>query len=115
MKYKDEILLAIQLLCFLTLTVLALNSSASCDTAFAKVGAGYKFRESTMLVLDGVEYDTTDYNSPYSARVEVGIDCENISFGVAHHSQWADGYPFNDNAEYAKTEIFIDYKFEWSL
>jgi len=99
------------------LVVIALSSTtamASCDKVFAKVGAGYKFDENDKFSVNGVSYDT-DYHSPYSARFEVGVECDTISYGVAHHSQWTEGAPFNDNPEFSKTEIFIDYKFEWSL
>jgi hypothetical protein len=73
-----------------------------CSPVYAKVGAGYKF----------VEYKYSDfaYVSPYSARIEVGVECGSLSFGVAHQSQWATGWPVNKVEEPNKTEIFIDYK-----
>ena len=104
------------LLVFITMVFLliASHAKASCDTAFAKVGAGYKFNEQKEFVYDGQSFEF--YNvSPYSARFEIGVECENLTYGIAHHSQWATGAPFNNKGEYYKTEIFIDYKFEWSL
>lgn len=96
---------------------MALSSAsaiASCDKVFAKVGAGYKFNEQKEFVYDGVAYDF--YNvSPYSARFELGVDCDNLTYGIAHHSQWATGAPFNNKGEYYKTEIFIDYRVDWEL
>lgn len=92
----------------LTFLVLAMlfsgdaNADDKCTPVYAKVGAGYKF----------VEYRYSDfkYVSPYSARIEVGVECGNFSFGIAHHSQWATGWPVNNMKEPNKTEVFIDYK-----
>jgi hypothetical protein len=89
-------------------------ASADCNKAYATVGAGYKFKESTKITVGGIDYEV-DAQSPYSARLELGIECGNITYGVAHHSQWLTGAPFNDKREYSKTEIFIDYTFYWDI
>lgn len=89
-------------------------SMADCDKGYASVGAGYKFLETTKVTVNGVDYET-EHQSPYSARFELGIECEKVKFGVAHRSQWLTGAPFNDKREYAVTELFVEYKFTWSL
>lgn len=82
------------------------------NRTYVKVGAGYKFHEPQMhyITSDGDKYEVHD---PYSARIEVYYQySDNVTFGISHHSQWATGAPFNDdNGEYYKTEIFIDYTF----
>ncbi len=77
-------------------------ASIPCDQ-YASIGAGYKFRQSTIDYWDGSE------QSPISARIEIGSDCEGYRYGVSHHSQWLKGWPLNDEMEYSKTEIFIDW------
>lgn len=106
----------IQLLVFLAFTLCSLffvanNAKAECSNAYLKVGAGYKFSENDMVTVDGVDYKI-DHSSPISARFELAKDCGKLSFGVAHHSQWATGAPFNDKREWQKTELFVDYKFD---
>jgi hypothetical protein len=76
-----------------------------CSTTYVKVGAGYKLQESDIDWRDGSD------NHPVSARVEVYKKQGALSYGVAHHSQWLQGRPFNDGLEYSKTEVFIDYTF----
>lgn len=85
-------------------------ASAECSDIYLKVGAGYKFAENDSVTLQGKDYEV-DNSSPISARFEIAKECGNLTFGVAHHSQWATGAPFNDKKEYQKSEIFIDYKF----
>lgn len=90
-------------------------ASAGCDKAYATIGAGYKIEEPTHMQLDGKRVKLYE-SSPYSARFEAGIVCnENLRFGVAHHSQWADGFPFNDKGEPFKTELFVDYTYYWDI
>lgn len=85
-------------------------ASAECSEIYLKVGAGYKFSENDSVTLNGKDYKI-DNAHPISARLEMAKECGNVSFGVAHHSQWATGAPFNGKKEYQKTELFIDYKF----
>jgi len=82
---------------------------ADCSEIYFKVGAGYKFSEQDKINHGGVEYQLVDV-SPYSARIESGVECGSLTWGISHHSQWATGAPFNDTGEYYKTEFFIDYK-----
>lgn len=77
-----------------------------CSSTYVKVGTGYKLQESNIDWRDGSN------NHPVSARVEVFKQRGQVTYGVAHHSQWLQGEPFNDGLEYSKTEIFIDYTFE---
>ena len=77
---------------------------------YITIGAGYKFQETNLkLNKDGVQ---SNWNEPMSARIEVYYQySKNVTFGISHHSQWLTGFPFNDDSEYSKTEIFIDYTF----
>lgn len=85
-------------------------ASAECSDIYLKVGAGYKFAENDSVTLEGKDYEI-DNAHPISARFEIAKECGNLTFGVAHHSQWATGAPFNDKKEWQKSELFIDYKF----
>jgi hypothetical protein len=85
-------------------------ASAECSEIYVKVGAGYKIAENDKITFNGKDYEI-DHTHPISARFEIAKECGNVSFGVAHHSQWATGAPFNDKKEYQKTEFFVDYKF----
>ncbi len=90
--------------------VLALTScnAIACDR-YAKIGAGYKLEESETFTYNGKEVEA-DYGHWLSARIEIGCETNKWSWGISHHSQWLSGAPFNDDAEYHKTEIFIDRK-----
>lgn len=92
----------------LTITI-AIVLSTGCttvvDKGYFKVGAGYKLDQTEIRYRDG----STDH--PISARFEVGIKEKNITYGISHDSQWFSGWPLDDDMEFQKTEIFIDYKF----
>lgn len=79
---------------------------------YVTIGAGYKFRESELTYKDE-NNEAYTWDDPYSARIEIGYYYnKNIKFGISHHSQWATGFPVNDDKnEYSKTEVFIDYTF----
>jgi hypothetical protein len=98
------------------------NITKHLSKTYIKVGAGYKFKDS----IKSYSRETTDYSvygpvirtseyyksSPISARFEIGYQYnKNITFGISHHSQWFAGWPVNNDKEYSKTEIFIDYTF----
>lgn len=86
----------------------------ACDETYIKIGAGYKLDQTEYFTdNDTGERFNIDFNDPMSARIEVGIQKGNISYGVSHHSNWLTGFPFNDTEEVQKTEVFIDYKFSW--
>lgn len=78
----------------------------SSNNTYLKVGAGYKFSETEINYYDGSR------NHPISARFELGVEKGNLTYGISHDSQWFQGFPFNNNMEYGKSEIFVDYKFE---
>lgn len=79
---------------------------AGCANPYAKAGIAYKVQETNIDFYDGSAQD------PITARLELGFEDGNVSWGVSHHSQWFTGAPFNNDLEYSKTEIFLDYKFE---
>lgn len=90
-----------------TLVLILLISACSCNP-YGKVGVGYKVDETE------VRYNGKIADDPYSARFELGKECKKYTYGVSHHSQWMSGAPFNNDGEYQKTEVFIDYKFDLS-
>ena len=79
---------------------------------YVKVGAGYKLEESHInwINKDG---NVKNGNHPISARIDVGFDYQNWSYGISHHSQYFAGVPFNNDGEYGKTEVFVDYKYSF--
>lgn len=91
------------------------DAMARCDEIYIKVGAGYKFEETDLLKDERTGRTMDIISDPYSARIESGVDCGNVTWGIAHHSQWRTGAPFNDKGELSKTELFIDYKFSWGI
>ena len=96
------------------LLLTSIQSFADCNKAYFKVGTSYKFMEAEAVTFHGVDQEIRA-GSKYGARFELAVDCTNLTYGIAHHSQWLDGAPFNHNKEYSKTEFFIDYKFEWNI
>lgn len=91
------------------LIILLLTGCSS--VPYIKVGAGYKLNETKIDWYN--KYNTTRGNHPISARIDLGFDYQNWSYGLSHHSQYLTGAPFNNASEYSKTELFIDYK--WSF
>jgi hypothetical protein len=85
---------------------LAMVGCAS-NVPYVKVGAGYKFKEAN------VDWGDGSVNDPISARIELGIENGPWSYGYSHHSQWFTGPPLNNNDEYSKHEIFVDYTWRW--
>lgn len=91
-------------------------ASADCNKIYATVGTGYKFHESTSFIDEIGDKYYFEGVSKYSARLELGVVCnENLRFGVSHHSQWADGFPFDKAGEPYKTEFFVDYTYYWDI
>lgn len=81
------------------------------DKTYVTIGAGYKFQETNLRFTDDTGV-TTDWEKPISARIEIYYQYnKNVTFGISHHSQYFTGWPVNDEKEYSKTEIFIDYTF----
>ena len=81
-----------------------LSGCAVTESAYVKTGLGYKFNESA------VRWDGGATNRPVSVRLELGSEYKNFTYGYSHHSQLLSGPPFNNDKEYFKDEIFIDYK-----
>lgn len=88
--------------------MLTITGCAVTDNAYFKVGAGLKLDEPKIMFDDG----STPH--PISARLELGSSYGPIYYGISHHSQWATGFPFGDEMEPGKTEIFIDYEFKFN-
>lgn len=86
----------------------------SCDDVYLKVGAGYKISQPDKFTNkeSGQNFEIV-FDDPLTARIEIGVERGNVSYGISHHSNWLTGFPFNDEQEIHKTEIFVDYK--WSL
>ena len=86
--------------------------STGCSTVkqygYLKMGAGYKVDQTEIHYRDG----STDH--PISARFEAGIEKGSVTYGISHDSQWFTGWPLNDDMEFQKTEIFVDYKFTFN-
>ena len=61
-----------------------------------------------------MNYRDGSSNSPISARAEAGIENGPWTYGVSHHSQYLVGWPLNDDMEYEKTEIFVDYTWRFN-
>ncbi len=105
----------------LILLALSFNVSASefdlesfLNKTYITVGIAHKIQETELSYTkgDGKRYSMND---PTSAIFEIGYQySKNITFGLSHHSQYFTGKPFNNRNEYAKTEIFLSYKFTLS-
>ena len=93
------------------IVICALLGGCASQTPYFKVGASYKFDELEMTFHDGTGGKRK--SDPIGARVEVGVEDESFNYGVSHHSQFLDGWPFNDKYEYHKTELFIDYVYKF--
>ena len=95
--------------CLLLLTTITgCSSHPVMDTAYLKIGVGYKFDEHTIYSrATGKKFD-----DPISARIELGAECfiPELKCGIAHHSQWGTGWPIDDVVEPFKNEVFFDYE-----
>ena len=88
--------------------ILLLTLLSGCSsTPYIETGVGYKFREQKIDWVDGSK------THPVSGFIEVGLEFDGVEVGIAHHSQPFTGKPFNDNEEYAKTELFISKRWEF--
>jgi len=87
------------------------SANASGYEPYVKVGVGYKFSETRYFddYRDGSKF-YIEFDDPLAARFEAGWEKGNLSFGIAHYSNWRTGWPFNDRGELQNTQIFIDYK-----
>lgn len=90
-----------------------ISSKAKADI-YIKIGSGYKLIETDHIVRATGEKVYFNTGGKLSARIEIGKESGNWTYGLSHHSQWLSGFPVNeDGNEYQKTEIFLDYK--WRL
>lgn len=94
--------------------LLLLCSMLFCAQTFAydiyvSVGAAYKFNETYIVGFEGTQINTAD-----TAQFEVGVQEGNLSYGFRHVSNWSKGWPVNDEDEYVKDELFIEYRFNLS-
>lgn len=91
-------------------------SSKACDEVYLKIGAGYKFQQTEYLQTQDGARHTLDHTSPISARIEIGVQKGKLSYGLSHHSNWLSGWPVNNDTEYTKTELYVDYRFTlWGM
>ena len=98
------------------ISLLALIALFTCDAKadiYIKIGTGYKLIETEYVRLDDGSRVDLATGGKISARIEIGKESGNWSYGLAHQSQWFAGFPFNKDEETEKSEIFIDYK--WTL
>ena len=79
------------------------TQAAAFDGVYGYVGAGYKVAEP--------DFGAVKTGRNPSARFGLYGKWGRLKAGIDHHSQWRDGWPFNDRQEYHKTELFIDYEF----
>ena len=106
----------------LTLLTAVMITGCANQVPYFKVGAGYKVSETehqycTNSHSNGfmtVSTNCVTGNNPISARIQLGVEDGNFRYGIDHHSQWMQGAPVNDDSEYQKTEIFVDYVFKWN-
>lgn len=116
MKRRDREWGLVVILILVAVALLIGNSAEACEGIYLKVGASYKTHSESSTYHNGVTYQWKDQSSPIGARFELGAQKGNFTTGVAHYSQWGDGWPFNDSAEPSRTEVYIDYKFDlWGL
>ncbi len=81
------------------------------NKTYIKIGAGYKFHEHKIYSTDDMGKKHL-IDQPVSARIEIGYQLSRrLTVGISHHSQWLSGFPFDNEYEYFKTELFIDYTF----
>jgi hypothetical protein len=90
--------------------------ATACAEVYFKVGAGYQFLRTESLIMQDGSKQQLAHTSPISARIELGVQKGNLSYGIAHHSNWFAGWPVNNDPEFDKSEVFIDYKFTlWGM
>ena len=79
---------------------------------YASFGIGTKVDESEYWHTndEGSRLKRVDFGNRDTALFEFGVETDyNITIGIKHDSQYSSGWPFNNDAEYYKTEIFIRY------
>ena len=89
--------------------------SSFLDTHLSKtnvrIGISYKLKEN-VIYFSRTDGTRSDVSSPIGARIGLWYQYStNVTIGIDHHSQWFQGFPFNNEGEYSKTELFVDYTF----
>lgn len=93
---------------FLIAFIVLISSIANAETLYFKAGVGYKIQE-----LQIVDSETgKKLNAKDTANFELGIRDEKLTYGYRHVSNYSEGWPNNNNAEYNKDEFFIEYEFD---
>ena len=106
----NKLILGVLLSLSVTVNAEEFNVDEFLSKTYVRVGAGYKFNESEITHHN--DDGTIHSGSPISARIGVYYQySDNVRIGIDHHSQWLTGFPVNDDTEYYKTELFIDYTF----
>lgn len=117
-QFNDEPITVKQyiIVCFVVFLIICAafwSNSANADI-YIKIGSGYKLIETDHIVRTTGEKVYFNTGGKLSARIEIGKESGNWSYGISHHSQWFSGFPVSeDGNEYQKTELFVDYK--WTL
>ena len=90
----------------LTTVMLAVSLNAQAaefEGVYGYVGAGYKVDEHT--------WNDQPFGRNPTARFGIYGKWGKVKAGIDHHSQWRDGWPTdNNNVEYHKTELFVDFE-----
>lgn len=89
---------------FLLLSLLLVSCS---HTPYVSSSVGYVLHEQR-VDLDG-NGDNSEIGK-ISCTFELGLETDNISYGIRHNSRCFVNYPFNDKKEYFRDELFIRYK-----
>lgn len=92
------------ILVLLTLTI----GCSSTHKPYVKIGTGYKSQESQIDFGSGIDKSLV---YKISCQIELGVDYKSFSYGIRHVSQCFVSWPFNNKDEYAKDELFLDYKY----
>ncbi len=112
-KEKVKELFVAIIVVILILAIAIISNHAKADI-YIKIGSGYKLIETDHIVRTTGEKVYFNTGGKLSARIEIGKESGNWSYGISHHSQWLSGSPINeDGNEYQKTELFVDYR--WTL
>jgi hypothetical protein len=93
---------------FLALMFFGHDANAECKNIYIKPGIGYK--------LETGRFSRLYRDDPYFLRLDAGVECENLMFGLDLGKQVYSGTSeyFKDNDGY-KAAFYIDYKFEWPI
>lgn len=91
------------------LLLLLLSACSVTQKPYVAMDIGYKLHETHIEYIR--EDSLTDSSHPISTGIESGviIDDTGFTYGIRHDSQLFDGFPFNNDPEYQRTQLFIRY------